>query len=65
MHEQTAETQISPDIDTVWSEYLLSAWTNVQADLILFVLQAILFVWILKNLLIFIEMIIEMIKLWR
>ena len=65
MHEQTAETQISLDTDTVWSEYLLSAWTNVQADLSLFVLQAILFVWILKYLLIFIEMIIEMIKLWR
>ena len=44
MHEQTAETQISLDTDTVWSEYLLSAWTNVQADLSLFVLQAILFV---------------------
>ena len=24
MHEQTAETQISLDIDTVWLEYLLS-----------------------------------------
>ena len=33
MHEQTAETQISLDIDTVWSESLLSAWANAQADL--------------------------------
>ena len=42
MHEQIAETQISLDIDTAWSEYLLSAWTNAQADLSLFGLQAIL-----------------------
>ena len=33
MREQTAETQISLDIDTIRSESLLSAWTNVQADL--------------------------------
>ena len=59
MHEQTAETQISLDIDTVRSESLLSAWTNMQADLSLFVLQAILFVSIFKNLLIFMEMIME------
>ena len=44
MHEQIAETQISLDIDTVWSESLLSAWTNVPADLSLFGLQAILLV---------------------
>ena len=43
MHEQIAETQISLDFDTVWSESLLSAWTNVPADLSLFGLQAILF----------------------
>ena len=42
MHEQTAETPISLNIDIVWSESLLSAWTNVQADLSLFGLQAIL-----------------------
>ena len=44
MHEQTAETKISLDIDIVWSESLLSAWTNAQADLSLFGLQAILLV---------------------
>ena len=51
MHEPTAETPISLNIDIVWSESLLSAWTNVQADLSLSGLQAILFVWIFKNLL--------------
>ena len=45
MHEQTAKTQISLDIDTVWSESLLSAWINVQAGLSLLGLQAILLVW--------------------
>ena len=40
MHEQTAETLISLNIDIVWSEPLLSAWTNAQADLSLFGLQA-------------------------
>ena len=44
MHEQIAETQISLDFDTVWSESLLSAWTNVPADLSLFGLQVILLV---------------------
>ena len=44
MHEQTADTKISLDIDTVWSESLLSNWTNAQAYLSLFGLQAILFV---------------------
>ena len=39
MHEQTAETLISLNIDIVWSESLLSAWTNAQADLSLFGLQ--------------------------
>ena len=42
LDEQTAETQISLDIDTVWSESLLSAWINAQADLSLLGLQAIL-----------------------
>ena len=51
MHGQTADTPISLNIDIVWSESLLSAWTNEQADLSLLGLQAILFVWILKNLL--------------
>ena len=51
MHEQTAQTPISLNIDIVWSESLLSAWTNAQADLSLLGLQAILFVWIFKNLL--------------
>ena len=51
MHGQTAETPISLNIDIVWSESLLSAWTNEQADLSLLGLQAILFVWIFKNLL--------------
>ena len=37
MHEQTAKTPISLNIDIVWSESLLSAWTNAQADLSLFV----------------------------
>ena len=32
MHEQTAETLISLNIDIVWSGTLLSAWTNAQAD---------------------------------
>ena len=41
MHEQTAKTPISLNIDIVWSESLLSAWTNAQADLSLFGLQAI------------------------
>ena len=45
MHEQTAETQISLDIDTVWSESVLSAWINAQADLSLLGLQAIFLVW--------------------
>ena len=44
MHEQTADTQISLDIDTVWSESLLPAWNNAQADLSLFGMQAILLV---------------------
>ena len=42
MYEQIAETQISLDFDTVWSAPLLSARTNVPADLSLFGLQAIL-----------------------
>ena len=63
MHEQTAETQISLNIDIVWSESLLSAWTNAQADLSLLSLRAILLVWIFKNLLRFMEMIIGMIKI--
>ena len=45
IHEQTGETQISLDIDTVWSESLLSAWTNAQADLSLLGFQAILLDW--------------------
>ena len=49
MHEQTAETSISLNIDIVWSESVLSAWTNAQADLSLFGLQAILLVWNDKN----------------
>ena len=44
MREQIAETQISLDFDTDWSEPLLSTWTNVPADLSLFGLQAILLV---------------------
>ena len=60
MHEQTAET---PNIDIVWSEFLLSVWTNAQADLSLFGLQAILLVWIFKNLLRFMEIIIGMMKI--
>ena len=44
MYEQIAETQISLDFDTVWSASLLSARTNVPADLSLFGLQAILLV---------------------
>ena len=63
MHEQTAETLISLNINIVWSESLLSAWTNAQADLSLFGLQAILLVWIFKNLLRFTEIIIGMIKM--
>ena len=63
MHEQTAETPISLDIDTVWSESLLSAWTSALADLSLFGLQAILLVRIFKNLLRFMEMLIGMIKI--
>ena len=63
MHEQTAETPISLKTDIVWSESLLSAWTNAQADLSLFGLQAILLVWIFKNLLRFMEIIIGMIKI--
>ena len=39
MHEQAAKTQISLNIDTVWSESLLSAWTNAYDDLSLFGLQ--------------------------
>ena len=58
MHEQTAETPISLNIDIVWSESLLSAWTNAQADLSLFGLLAILLV-----LLRFMEIIIGMIKI--
>ena len=45
IHEQTGETRISPDIDIVWSESLLSAWINAQADLSLLGLQAILLDW--------------------
>ena len=45
---QTAETPISLNIDIVWSESLLSAWTNAQAYLSLFGLQAILLVLIFK-----------------
>ena len=63
MHEQTAETPISLNIDIVWSESLLPAWTNAQADLSLFGLQAILLIWIFKNLLRFMEIIIGMIKI--
>ena len=44
MHEQTAEIQISQEIDTVWLESLLSAWLNALADLSLLGLQAILLV---------------------
>ena len=44
MHEQTAKTPISVNIDIVWSESLLSEWTNAQADLSLLGLKAILFV---------------------
>ena len=62
MHEQTAETTISLNIDIVWSESLLSAWTNAQADLSLFGLQAISLVWIFKDLLRFMEIILGMIK---
>ena len=60
MNEQTAKTPISLNIDIVWSESFLSAWTNAQADLSLFGLQAILLVWIFKNLLRFMEIIIGM-----
>ena len=63
MHEQIAETPISLNIDIVWSESLLSAWTNAQADLSLFGLQAILLVRIFKYLLRFMEIIIGMIKI--
>ena len=63
MHEQTAETPISLNIDFVWSDSLLSAWTNAQADLSLFGLQAILLVWIFKNLLRFMEIESGMIKI--
>ena len=45
MHEQIAETQISLDIDTVWSESLLSAWINAHDDLSLLGLQAMFLVW--------------------
>ena len=62
MYEQTAETPISLTIGIVWPESLLSAWTNAQADLSLFGLQAILLVWIFKNLLRFMEIIIGMMK---
>ena len=63
MHEQTADTPISLNIDIVWSESLLSAWTNAQADLSLFGLQAILLVWIFKNLLRFMGILTGMIKI--
>ena len=63
MHEQTAETPISLNIDIIWSESSRSAWTNAQDDLCLFGLQAILLVWIFKNLLRFMEIIIGMIKI--
>ena len=63
MHEQTAKTPISLNIDIVWSESLLLAWTNAQADLSQFGLQAILLVWIFKNLLRFMEIIIGMRKI--
>ena len=41
MHEQTAEIQISQDIDTVCLDSLLSAWLNALADPSLLGLQAI------------------------
>ena len=63
MHKQTAETPISLNIEIVWSESLLSAWTNAHADLSLFGLQAILLVLIFKKLLRFKEIIIGMIKI--
>ena len=56
MHEQTAETQISLDIDTVWSESLMSA----PADLSLLGLQA-AFYWFEFSRTGFIEMILGMI----
>ena len=56
-HEQPDETHISLDIDTVLSDSLLSAWTNAQTDLSKFGLQAILLVWVFKNVLRFMEMI--------
>ena len=40
MHERTVETLISLGIYIVWSESLLSAWTNAKDDLSLFGLQA-------------------------
>ena len=49
MHEQTAKTQISLAMDTVWSESLLTAWINAQADLSLLGLHAILLVWTLQT----------------
>ena len=58
MHEQTAETQISLDIDTVWSESLMSA----PADLSLLGLQA-AFYWFEFSRTDFIEMILGMIKI--
>ena len=48
---------------TLFGQSLLSAWTNAQADLSLFGLQAILLVRIFKNLLRFMEIIIGMIKI--
>ena len=71
MHEQTAETQISLDIDIVLSKSLLSAGINAQADLSLLGLKP--FCWfgpnkldldlIFKNLFRFMEMIIGMLKI--
>ena len=58
MHEQTAETQISLDIDTVWSESLMSA----PADLSLLGLQA-AFYWFEFSRTGLIEMILGMIKI--
>ena len=58
MHEQTAETQISLDIDNVWSESLMSA----PADLSLLGLQE-AFYWFEFSRTGFIEMILGMIKI--
>ena len=56
-HEQPAKTQISLYIAIV-CQILLSAWDNVQADLSLVDLQAILLVGIFMSWLRFMEMII-------